>query len=400
MRPARALPASHSAVTNSEAMPVAAPVANAMPSGPIPGAPSSMTMNAAPAQAMYNGQVPTRDAVLQAAATDQAMNSFVQEHSWLARLTGLFSSETTSSFGVASLFGWADATKAMSLLKQYQVAEMVYLTEDHPPKGGFASMRELKGDRGMSGLDSALLNAWDSQPGAQPLQGYFFSEIETDAAGTTLDRSSRAGLCAYPEKPSSAYPVLCMLLELPTSAPQEGVSVNGGEMWNFYRADSTQVRGAIRRWPADSDLASTFVKLKKRSPGEALAEAKQLAAQAGVPQYPTPELAQRAHDAQVNGEADVKKTSIQGRLAKLKPLLYIYFEQNDRVPTPQEGLQALVGLGGGVVKSEDLIDPWGQPFNYKTKEETIRNEKIVEVFAYSSGPDRQPDTADDIYPFQ
>lgn len=325
--------------------------------------------------------IPTREAILLSEATSQALNSFIQEHSWLAKITGLFSSEALSSFGVFSLLNWADATKAMSLLKQYQVAEFVFYQE----RGRLADMKELNADP-MGALEKSLVDAWDAQAKPVPLQGYLFSDLLKDERGQPLDREKRAGLCAYPTEPAASRPVLCMLLDVQTD-----------EMWNFYRADSQKV-GAVRRWPDAYEFQTAFVKLKKRSPQEALAEAKDLAAKAGAAVYPRPEMAEKAQRAREQGEREVFEMGVKSKLLRAKLMAELFDHEHQRLPTPVEGLKEFTKQSDSELKESDLRDPWGTPFHYTRRRKSAGAIGAEVIEAYSAGPDRQPGTPDDIYP--
>lgn len=70
-----------------------------------------------------------------------------------------------------------------------------------------------------------------------------------------------------------------------------------------------------------------------------------------------------------------------------------------RFPTQGEGLEALVKKPGGLnkpwiqsLKEENLIDPWGETYQYRNPAK--RSSKPYDVF--SKGPDKQEGTTDDI----
>ena len=77
------------------------------------------------------------------------------------------------------------------------------------------------------------------------------------------------------------------------------------------------------------------------------------------------------------------------------PLL-MHKMRKGRYPTTEEGLQAVVmgsGSGVGTLEAEQVVDPWGKPYQYKfpaTKSESAAYD------VWSAGPDGESGTADDI----
>ena len=100
------------------------------------------------------------------------------------------------------------------------------------------------------------------------------------------------------------------------------------------------------------------------------------------------------------------KADISGSLSLALDL----FEQDvGRYPTTEEGLAALVtnpGITGwkrSYLKGELKNDPWGTAYNYSytatsTTDTTDGTDNQGTYTLFSAGPDRQPNTADDIYP--
>ena len=172
----------------------------------------------------------------------------------------------------------ARATKAMSLLKKYQVAATLHQVET----GRYPTLEEIYEASEYSGvITPAFYNAWDGLDEPRPLEGYLYSEIQTDPYGHALDRFNYAGLCAYPAEPGiSGDLIICMLAD-PGSFDQgqikdfEGVS--HGDEWTFYSAPYEDIGPPPYDWPDDETLAENFTALKKRNPKEGLREAQRLA---------------------------------------------------------------------------------------------------------------------------
>jgi len=102
-------------------------------------------------------------------------------------------------------------------------------------------------------------------------------------------------------------------------------------------------------------------------------------------------LTGRAEDARVTrAKADLGGT--------LSTALDLFEQDTGRYPTTEEGLTALVenpgipGWKGSYLKGGLKNDPWDTPYGYQY----LAEEKSYRVF--SSGPDRQVGTEDDIYP--
>jgi hypothetical protein len=156
-------------------------------------------------------------------------------------------------------------TRAMSYLKKFQTAATIYQVEF----GHYGSLAELHDNRG---LESALYRAWDGLDDPQPLSGYLYAYFEKDA--------ERVGLCAYPSEPGENGDLMICTLADPRNFQAEeiadGAFVSHGEEWNFYTTDFTSYGGALRRWPSVRELETGFTRIKKHSPKEGLAEARQL----------------------------------------------------------------------------------------------------------------------------
>lgn len=105
-----------------------------------------------------------------------------------------------------------------------------------------------------------------------------------------------------------------------------------------------------------------------------------------------PKLSISAENAKKD-QASIYVNRLSGHIAS-------YEMQNSRPPSTQQGLEALVTkpTGDPVPRRwrnyEDklLPDPWGEPYHYEYPGK--HNPKGFDVF--SNGPDRQPNTADDI----
>jgi hypothetical protein len=169
-------------------------------------------------------------------------------------------------------------TKAMSLLKKYQTAASILQAET----GRYPSLEELYEDGDyMGAISDAFYNAWDGLDKPEPLGGYLFSSIDSDAYGAPLDRMQYAGLCAYPAEPGKTGDLIICILSDPRHFQDEGIKeyggVSHGEEWTFYTALYEDIGEPLYSWPSDEVLAETFQALKKRSPKEGLREAQRLA---------------------------------------------------------------------------------------------------------------------------
>lgn len=169
-------------------------------------------------------------------------------------------------------------TKAMSLLKKYQTAASILQAET----GRYPSLEELYEDGDYIGIISdAFYYAWDGLDQPEPLGGYLFSSIDTDAYGAPLDRTQYAGLCAYPAEPGKTGDLIICILADPQHFDDESIKdyggVSHGEEWTFYTALYENIGEPLYSWPSDETLAETLQALKKRSPKEGLREAQRLA---------------------------------------------------------------------------------------------------------------------------
>lgn len=101
---------------------------------------------------------------------------------------------------------------------------------------------------------------------------------------------------------------------------------------------------------------------------------------------------------------DVMGTGKKGRakadLSTLTSALRSYEAQSLVLPTTEQGLNALVERPSGrpqpqswsPVLKKMMLDPWGHPYYYRRP--GTKDKGGFDIF--SSGPDEQPDTADDI----
>ena len=118
-------------------------------------------------------------------------------------------------------------------------------------------------------------------PDPKPASGYLFSEITLDEGGIDLDLNQRAGLAAHPAEPGvTGDQTIMMLLDVSTvdPAPPEAAEfmVDGGDEWNFYVVDARKIGGPPTHWPSREELEIFWVRLRKRSPSEALREAERI----------------------------------------------------------------------------------------------------------------------------
>ncbi len=96
---------------------------------------------------------------------------------------------------------------------------------------------------------------------------------------------------------------------------------------------------------------------------------------------------------------DAKKDLARVAMAQIENGLRLYRLHNNRYPSTEEGLQALVTAPSGAknwrgpyTEPDKLNDPWDSPFTYESS--GSRNFKMM-----SSGPDQQMGNEDDItYP--
>lgn len=104
----------------------------------------------------------------------------------------------------------------------------------------------------------------------------------------------------------------------------------------------------------------------------------------------------------LRGNVEVSRiVAVQSSLQSIRTQLKLYESFNGAPPTSDQGLNALVTQPGGEprpVRWTQLLDsvptdPWGKPFIYVSPGRKNPNGYDL----YSSGPDRIPDTADDIW---
>ncbi|MGF1453011.1 MAG: type II secretion system major pseudopilin GspG [Opitutales bacterium] len=102
---------------------------------------------------------------------------------------------------------------------------------------------------------------------------------------------------------------------------------------------------------------------------------------------------------QQGGSADREIARIFVQQSAQTPLQAFRLNMN-RYPTTEEGLQALVtapsGAGsrwaGPYTEPENLVDPWGQPYQYRFPGQHNPGRPDI----WSAGPDGQSGTADDV----
>ena len=190
-----------------------------------------------------------------------------------AMLTGCF-----EVFEDSPEFRRARAAKAMSLLKKYQVAATLHQVET----GRYPTLAEIYEASEYSGvITPAFYDAWDALDDPRPLEGYLYSEIETDSYGHELERLNYAGLCAYPAEPGKSGDLIICILADPGSFDdgqiKEFGGVSHGDEWTFYTAIFKDIGEPLYSWPDDELLEEKFTALKKRKPQEGLLEAQRLA---------------------------------------------------------------------------------------------------------------------------
>ena len=109
-----------------------------------------------------------------------------------------------------------------------------------------------------------------------------------------------------------------------------------------------------------------------------------------------PKLAGRSEDARIS--------AAKGDLNSLRTALSMYEVDNGKYPTSEQGLQALLAKPAGAPEpknwkgpylqnmTEVPLDPWGQKYQYVCP--GTKNASGFDLF--SSGPDGQPGSADDV----
>ena len=189
-------------------------------------------------------------------------------------------------FVTCALFGFGGSsclskkpneTRAMSFLKKYQIAASLYQVE----YGRYASLKEVYEDGSSGVIDKEFYQAWDGQKNLQPLGGYFYASIDMDSKGGTLDRTDRAGLCAYPENPGGSGDLIICILADPNDFKAEEIEGGGfishGEEWSFYVANYANLGEPLRKWPDNQTLKNHFTKIERHSPSEGLEKARKMA---------------------------------------------------------------------------------------------------------------------------
>ena len=168
-------------------------------------------------------------------------------------------------------------TRAMSFLKKFQTANSLYQVE----YGSYASLKVLYEDGSSGAIDKEFYQALDGQGNPQSLSGYLYSSIDNDSDGSTLDRTERTGLCAYPEKPGESGDLIICILSDPRHFKADEIEGGGfvshGEEWNFYTANYQKLGEPLQKWPTDQELKNNFTRIQKRNPTEGLQEARKMA---------------------------------------------------------------------------------------------------------------------------
>ena len=99
--------------------------------------------------------------------------------------------------------------------------------------------------------------------------------------------------------------------------------------------------------------------------------------------------------------SDAKVTAAQADISSLGTNLLRFETSNGRLPTQEQGLEALVTrpVNGPapkrwtpIMQASGLNDPWENPYQYRNPGK--KNTTGYDIF--SMGPDGQPETADDI----
>jgi type II secretion system protein G len=95
------------------------------------------------------------------------------------------------------------------------------------------------------------------------------------------------------------------------------------------------------------------------------------------------------------------RPSVSAQLSLITQSLQWYHLERGDYPTTDEGLKALsqparrrdgTPLGGTWIEPRALVDPWGTPFQYRYPGTHRKDRPDL----WSNGPDKQPNTADDI----
>jgi general secretion pathway protein G len=95
-----------------------------------------------------------------------------------------------------------------------------------------------------------------------------------------------------------------------------------------------------------------------------------------------------------------QEVAVHGHIENYKTMLLMYQGSNGFLPTTEQGLKALMTKPEGEPKPRNwrqlmdspILDPWQQEYFYKQPGQHNPNSYDI----YSAGPDRKPDTADDI----
>jgi general secretion pathway protein G len=99
------------------------------------------------------------------------------------------------------------------------------------------------------------------------------------------------------------------------------------------------------------------------------------------------------HLKDTQGTAEILKARADAKTISMT--LTQYKVRHSRLPTQGEGLALLANApdGSSLIDAEGLVDPWGQPYQYRNPSK--KNKTGFDIF--SAGPDMKPDTQDDVY---
>lgn len=95
-----------------------------------------------------------------------------------------------------------------------------------------------------------------------------------------------------------------------------------------------------------------------------------------------------------------QEVAVKGHIENYKTMLLMYQGSNGFLPTTEQGLKALISKPESEPKPRNwrqlmdspILDPWQQEYFYVQPGKHNPNSYDI----YSAGPDRKPDTADDI----
>lgn len=97
---------------------------------------------------------------------------------------------------------------------------------------------------------------------------------------------------------------------------------------------------------------------------------------------------------------EARKDIARGEIAGVVTALKMYYLDNNRYPTAEEGLAALIAKPSsasnwkGPYLEKDPSDPWGQKYRYRYP----GSHTVLGLDVWSVGPDGQDGTEDDVWP--